>query len=281
MSILKSYAKINLFLHITGKIPNNYHLLDSMVVFAEDLYDEIEITEGKIHSFEVIGPWAKNLLGTNIVETVLEKFSNIIEIPKFYVKIKKNIPIGSGLGGGSGNAAAVIRYLVTKFGQSLNEQDIIKFCTTIGADVPACYYSESLYFRGIGEIISPIKTMPTIYGVIIYPNLVISTKDAFALTRKNFRSEINHIYNFDKAEKLWSFLSVLHNDLLENAKKSLPILDTILDSFSTLTDCRHFSMTGSGSAFFGIFETKDAAIIGASTLQKKFPEYSVYVSKLK
>lgn len=281
MSILKSYAKINLFLHITGNTTNNYHLLDSMVVFAEDLYDEIEITKDKVNSFEVTGPWAKNLVGTNIVETVLNKFPALIDIPKFHVKIKKNIPIGAGLGGGSGNAAAVIRYLVAKCDHNLSEQDIIKFCTTIGADVPACYYSQSLYFKGIGEIISPIQTMPTLYGVIIYPDIVISTKEAFASTNKTFRTEVTHIYNFETTKKLWNFLSVLHNDLFENAKRFLPILDTILDSFSTLKDCKYSAMTGSGSAFFGLFKTKDAAIIGASTLQKKFPEYSVYVSKLK
>lgn len=281
MSILKSYAKINLFLQVTGKTPNNYHLLDSMVVFAEDLYDEIELIEAKVNSFEVTGPWAKNLVGTNIVETVLNKFATIIEIPKFHVKIKKNIPIGAGLGGGSGNAAAGIRYLVSKFGHSLSEEDIIKFCTSIGADVPSCYYSKSLYFNGIGEIISPIKTMPTIYGVIIYPNFVISTKDAFASTSKTFRTEIGHIYNFETTEKLYDFLSPLHNDLLDNAKRSLPILDTILEEFSNTKNCKYFSMTGTGSSFFGLFETKETAIIGASTLQKKFPEYSLYVSKLK
>jgi len=281
MVILKSHAKLNLFLHVTGRTANNYHLLDSIVMFAEDLYDEIEVIESSENKIEVVGPWKGNLVGTNIIETVLEKFSDIAKIPKLHIKIRKNIPIGAGLGGGSGNAAAIIKYLVAKFSHNLSASAIMNFCVHIGADVPCCYHSGSLYFAGIGEIISPINAIPELYAAIIYPSIALSTKDVFSMTNSTFKKKIQRIHDFSDYKELWSFLSKTNNDLFNNASRTQPILSTILEEISRLKHCKHFTMTGSGSACFGMFENKESAITGANTLQKRFPEYSVYVSQLK
>ncbi|MCH9753555.1 MAG: hypothetical protein K0T99_01485 [Alphaproteobacteria bacterium] len=280
MVTLKSYAKLNLFLHVTGKTDDGYHNLDSMAVFAEDLYDTITIKESTENITEVTGNWTENLVGTNIVEKVLESFSFITSIPKFHIKIYKNIPIGSGLGGGSSNAAAVIRFLVKNFKPKISEDNLINCCKNIGADVTPCYYSKRLYFNGIGEKISLIKELPELYGVILYPSLSITTKDIFMKGFRNFEENIEHVYNFQNHKHLWEYLSLTRNSLFQNIGSHKTILTKIIHEIKSLRNCNVARMTGSGSACFRLFENKESASSGAKTLQKQFPEYSIYVTKL-
>lgn len=280
MVVLKSRAKLNLFLHVTGKTDQGYHSLDSMAVFADDLYDNITLQESNENKIEISGPWEKKLVGTNIVETVLNTFASICKIPKFDVKIHKNIPIGAGLGGGSSNAAAVIKFLVQNFKPKLPKNQLIEYCKNIGADVTPCYYSRSLYFNGTGEIISPIQKLPTIYGLIIYPNILVDTKDIFSKGFKDFQQNITHLYSFKNSKELWNYLDKKKNDLFNNVGENKSVLIELIDSIKKLDNCQITRMTGSGSACFGLFEDKQSAIFGANTLQKKFPKYSIYITKL-
>jgi len=280
MVTLKSKAKLNLFLHVTGKTAQNYHTLDSMAVFAEDLYDEIIVKESTENKIEVTGAWTPNLIGTNIIEKVLTTFFSISPIPKFHIKIHKNIPIGAGLGGGSANAAAIIKFLVKNFKPQLSENQLIEYCKNIGADVTPCYYSHSLYFNGIGEIISPIHSMPTIYGLVVYPNLSVNTKEIFSKGFKSFQEDVTHEHAFKDYKELWGYLSQRKNDLFDNILENRNLLIDLINNIKKLRNCHVARMTGSGSACFGLFEDKQNAIAGANTLQKKFPEYSTYITKL-
>ena len=278
--LIKSKAKINLFLHVTGKTSNNYHLLDSMVMFAEDLYDEIEIDISDVNRITVDGPWSKNLVGINLVERVVEKFSSIVALPKLDIKIKKNIPIGGGLGGGSANAASVIKYLADTFLPKLTYREIVDICITIGADVTPCFHSKSLYFNGIGDIISPIEKTPDIYAIIVYPGFSINTKEIFSIGFTKFSDEIIHFSQFHNYNHLWDYLSRADNHLFENIKTHKSDLASIIHALNDLPECKLGRMTGSGSACFGLFESKDRALLGAKALQKKFSRYSIYTTQL-
>ena len=263
-----------------GKNPHGYHLLDSMVMFARDLYDEIEIEKSQTTHITVTGPWKKNLVGTNILQTTLDKFSSLTYLPQFNINITKNIPIGAGLGGGSGNAAALIRHLIDNYLPDLPLNKIVDLCVSIGADVTACFYSRSLYFNGIGEIISPIQIVPDLYAVIIYPNLVISTREIFSSGFQVFHSQVTHFSQFENYKQFWHYLAKTDNQLFNNIRGHKAILNLLIKSLSALENCKIARMTGSGSACFALFENKESAFLGASTLQKKFPEYPIYTTKL-
>ena len=172
---IKCYAKINLFLHITGKTQNGFHLLDSMVMFAKNLYDELHITRADKNEITVDGKWAKYLRGQNILAKTLEKFAPIAKDSNFKIKLIKNIPIGAGLGGGSSNAAELIKFIMQHFKCKISNEKLAE----IGADVPMFLHRKALYFTGIGEKVHPIKKMPQIYSLIVYPNTVISTHEIF------------------------------------------------------------------------------------------------------
>lgn len=281
MHKLKSLAKLNLYLHITGKKDNGYHLLDSMVMFAEDLYDEITLKESSSTSIQTKGPWASGIDSDNILSTTLEKFSQIRSIPSFEITLTKNIPVGAGLGGGSGNAASLIRFLVQNHYPEMEEQEIINLCLSIGADVPACYHSQKLYFNGIGEIITPVESTPPIYAVILFPNLSIKTQDIFRRQSNIFKENLNYKLNFLSSEDMWEYLKKTSNDLFNNVKDLHPEITDILEKISSTKRCKIARMSGSGSACFGLFESYKDALHGANSLQTNFTSYSIYVTKLK
>ena len=281
MHKLKSLAKLNLYLHVTGKKDNGYHLLDSMVMFAENLYDEIAIKESSKTSIKTTGPWSNRIDSDNILSLVVEKFSQIRPIPSFEIILTKNIPVGAGLGGGSGNAASLLKFLVQKYYPDMEEQEIINLCLRIGADVPSCYHSQKLYFNGIGEIITPIENAPTIYAVILFPNISIKTKDIFGRQNSIFKDNLNHKLSFQSSEEMWQYLEKTDNDLFNNAEDLHPKITNILKKISSTKRCKIARMSGSGSACFGLFESHKDALEGANSLQTNFTSYSIYVTKLK
>lgn len=250
-------------------------------MFAEDFYDEISIREAKINYIETNGKWSSSIDSQNILAVVLEEFSKIKTIPKFHIDLTKNIPVGAGLGGGSGNAAALVKYLVNEFHPQMHQNDIINFCLEIGADVPACYYEKKLYFNGIGEKISLIEGTPPLYAVIIFPGININTKEMFIRQSPHFTKELEQIHNFKTHEDIWSFLETTKNDLFDNVKDTYPVLSSVLHKIETTKHCKIARMSGSGSACFGLFESHKNAIEGANSLQKNFTSYSIYVTKLR
>lgn len=250
-------------------------------MFAEDLYDEISIKESKKNYVKAKGKWSSGIDSKNILTIILEKFSVIKPIPNFRIELKKNIPVGAGLGGGSGNAAALIKYLVKEFNPQMSHQDIMNFCLEIGADVPSCYHSEKLYFNGIGEQISLIRNTPPIYSVIVFPDIFISTKETFTRQSLQLTTKIEHVDNFDHHKDIWSFLETTKNDLFDNVKDIYPSILQLVNGIKDTNHCKIARMTGSGSACFGLFASHKDAIEGANSLQKNFTSYSIYVTKLR
>jgi len=247
-------------------------------MFTDNIYDTIEIEKADSNKVEVLGKWADKIAGTNILDKVIETFQAIAPIPKFHIKIKKNIPVGGGMGGGSGNAAALINFLFAEFAQDISKQEITKFSTAIGADVPVCLNSTKSYFNGAGEILSPIESMPYLYAVIIYPNMAISTQEIYEKGFQHYKDQIIHYHNFPSHTMLWQYMEKTNNDLFDNI--SSPIISNIIESIRFSGNCKLARMTGSGSACFGLFQTEKDMEDSARALQKKFPDYSIYITKL-
>lgn len=281
MPVIKCPAKINLFLHVLGRNYRGYHDLDSLVMFAEDLCDELIISEAEDNDIEVVGKWHSTLSGKNTLQVALEKLSYFIGNKKFHIKLIKNIPIGAGLGGGSSNAAALIKYLIEAFKLSLSIGDVIKLLADMGADCPMFYYGKSLYFRGIGEVISLVERIPPLWGVLLYPNAFTLTRSIFAMGFDKYREPIPREYNFKVTEDVFEYLKNTTNDLYKNTLSLLPYLEKTLEEIRNVEGCKFARMSGSGSTCFGLFDNAKQAQQGLDYLQKKFPSYAIYVTQLR
>ena len=253
-------AKINLSLKVVGKAKNGYHLLKSYIIFA-DLKDKIIIKKSTKNVFHVKGVFKNNLL-QNGGETLIKKTlvwcqkKGVIK-ENLNVTLIKNIPVSAGLGGGSADAAALIRACL-HLGKKNKALDIIKSSIAIGSDVPACIYSTPLLCEGLGEKITLCKKpYPKKLGIIlINPRENLRTKDVFnKLQLKNkaiFKTtkplELDTIKNIIKVVKIG-------NDLIDVSTKDVSSIQVILDSLNSILYCKGFGMTGSGATCFGIFSS--------------------------
>lgn len=264
---IKARAKINLFFHITGKRADGYHLIESLIVFADDVYDLIELNEAKDNStFIAGGEFASILIDekNNLIDKALEAFTTDA---KYHCKLTKNIPIGAGLGGGSSDAAMVVKFLVSN-------RDITSELLKIGADLPICYHDAPAFCSGIGEIIEPIENFPRIYMVLVNPRKALLTKDVF---KNNTRINTALIQNkpTDFSKNLIDFLIPLDNDLTESAIQLMPEIQIILKSLQSQKGCVISRMSGSGPTCFGIFNDPKSAIEAQKSIKEIYPSYWV------
>lgn len=276
-----SLAKINLFLHITGKEIGNYHSLDSLIVFAEDVYDVITITSSAEYQLNITGDGAKQLIGRpNIITTAVDALcKHFGKKPAITITLNKHLPLGSGIGGGSSNAATIVKLLCKLWQVDDPGNDFLK---SIGADVPACYFGEACYANGIGEIITPIIKFPDLWAVLVNPNIHITTSQIFKMGLEQFfKPEINHQYNFDSSDELIDLLKHTQNDLYFNSLQLVPILGNVIQVISECDDCVISRMSGSGATCFGLFTNKLVANAAANKLQSLFPGYFIRTTKLK
>lgn len=265
MHKLKAKAKINLFFHITGKRSDGYHLIESLAVFAEDIYDSIAITPAKDNFISIAGGEFAHLLeGENLINKAIQAFG---ENSKYHYHLSKDIPVGAGLGGGSADAA-----LVAKF---LNNNASTTALTEIGADLPICYHNKATFCSGIGEVIAPITDFPAIYMVLVNPRKPLLTKDVFKRNSMiNTASLISKPSSFgNDAKRLIDFLLPLTNDLTEASIALMPEIQTALDLIAKQPGCKIARMSGSGPTCFGIFTDKAAAISASEHIINTNPEF--------
>lgn len=251
---LKSFAKINLSLLIKGKRLDNYHNLD-MVMQSINLYDEVSISlndESKINIF-----CDKNdipLDENNLVYKASKAFFDFLHLKNIGVNInlKKNIPHGAGLAGGSSNASAILYGLNYLINSKLSIPDILNISKTIGSDVSFCSIGGLCRVQGKGEIITSLKTDCKLFFIIVKPNINIYTKNAFkqfSLTQKYSSNNNDDLVNFIISNDFVNIEKNLINDFEKITS------ETILKVKEDLINCgaTNSLMTGTGSSVFSVF----------------------------
>lgn len=247
-------AKINLYLHVTGRRDDGYHALDSVVGFA-DFGDRLEFSQADVFSFSVGGPFSDKIdVSDNLVVRAVEGIAHLAgQYPNFSVHLDKQIPVGAGLGGGSADAAATVEGALQYWGIAAGDvSGLDDFLLSLGADVPVCFYGHAGRIRGIGEIVEPVNLSP-LYMVLVYPNKACSTQAVF----QNYRGDFREIISL--SEVTVDVLSMQTNDLLEAAIVQVPEIADVLSFLSEQEGCVFARMTGSGSACFGVFESVEQA----------------------
>jgi 4-diphosphocytidyl-2-C-methyl-D-erythritol kinase len=255
---LLSPAKVNLLLKVVSRRPDGYHNLVSVVDIVS-IYDTIHMK--RIDGDEVVvGDSTGTLPGGN--DNTIFRAAMLLK-ETFDVKsgvevfVEKRIPQGAGLGGGSSNAATVMKELVRLWGLPVEMPELMKLGERIGADVPLFLYGKSCVMRGIGGRVSPLK-LPAISYVIVYPDFVLSTKDVYNSLRIVLTKEENEVKLSRHFSSVLDIADILENDLEEVAVARCPAISTIKTRLKEAGAVGAL-MSGSGSAVFGIFEASKEA----------------------
>lgn len=278
ISKINSYAKINLSLGVLGKLKNKLHRIESLVSFI-DLHDEISIQQinKKKHKVLFYGRFSKNIPNKNTISKLLELLDrqNFLKNKKYLIKIKKNIPLKSGMGGGSMNASSVLRYFINKNKLLLNTSQISQMANKIGSDVMLGIEKKNLILQGNRKLFRSNKKIG-LYTIIIKPNFGYSTEKIY----KNIKSFSKPALNKNK-NKLFSVSNIisLKNDLEKVAFKKYPFLANIKQNMLNLPKVKFVRMTGSGSSLLAYFNSKKASLNAAKLLKKKYKNYWCILSK--
>lgn len=277
-------AKLNLFLHITKRLSNGYHALDSLVAFA-DIGDIITIESAPSFSFHVKGPFADSfkeeecsafLNGENLVIKAARSLSQVADHSlNIKITLTKNLPLSSGLGGGSSDAAATIWGLQELWNLPHDADYIIPLMTKLGADVPVCLNCRPTIMQGVGDILLPAPTMPEIPLLLINPMISCATQDIFLHHNGTFKKKTSLPKSFNSVFDLAETLRTLENDLFEPALNLIPKIGNVINALNAQEHCLFSRMSGSGASCFGLFETIEHAENTAEKISAENPDWWV------
>ncbi len=264
-------AKVNLSLHITGRRDDGYHLLDSLVAFA-DMGDHLTLTPGDALSIEVTGPFASGVPNDarNLVWQAAEGAGWT-----GHIKLAKNLPHGAGIGGGSSDAAAVLNVLSA---QGIEAPEGLAL--SLGADVPVCVRGRATRMRGIGEDLSEVE-LPQLHALLVNPGVHVPTGAVFAgLTCRNNAPMPDKLPTFKGPADCAAWLSEQRNDLELPAIQTAPVVDRVLSDLRATADALMARMSGSGATCFALYPTKKAAHMAAYDLGTEQAEWWCYAATL-
>lgn len=283
---LKAYGKINLYLKVIKKLKNKYHEIESLFCFF-NIYDEIFVFANRTYNKIIFtGKFSKGISNTN--NTVLKLFNILKKYPKFNklkfkIRIVKNIPQGSGFGGGSADVSVLLNFFNKYLKLNLKKNTISSICNKIGADVEPSLNTNFKILYGSNKIIE-FKKKPKFNLLLVYPNCFNSTKNIY-LSNKIFSKKNNsEIYflkkNILNMNYLIKFLNYKGNDLEQSAFKKNKTILKLLTFLKKLKGCKIARMTGSGSACFAVFENNAHLAEAILTLKKHYKSYWIRKAKI-
>ena len=272
---IKSFAKINIHLNILQKLNSGYHKLETLVMFC-NLHDLIYINKNKKdrHKIKFYGKFAKNIA----TENTIYKLLNILDQKKlldakYSVNIKKNIPIRSGMGGGSMNAATLLNYFVSNKIIKADKKEIYEIAHKVGSDVVIGIYNKNKTLNYKESKVFFLKKKK-IHLLIVKPNFGCNTTKIYSMIKSYSKSKIS----VKKISNIKTFARC-SNDLEMIAFKIYPKLRELKNTVLNLPNIFSARMTGSGSTIIGYFLTKKDALKGAKIIKKKYKKYWCILSK--
>ena len=275
-------AKINLYLHVTGKRNDGYHLLDSLMAFAE-CGDVIEVEAANDLSLSISGPFGEGLPTgpDNLVMQAAEKLRQLAGGTKgARIKLQKNLPVASGIGGGSADAAAVLKALCQLWNVFPTENDLMALALSLGADVPICLTGKASFVSGIGEIITPVPTFPRVPMVLVNPAVAVATPSIFKARQGGFSDHSPFAEICKTANQLVEHIGLRSNDLMAPAIQIASIIEVVLEGLSGQDGILLSRMSGSGATCFGLFDNHQNAHQAARSLKSLYPGWWVERTEL-
>ena len=267
-------AKVNLYLHVLGRRPDGYHLLDSLVVFAE-CGDRIEVAAAKTWQLTIDGPFAADVPAgeDNLVLRAARALANEVGRPaKTAIRLTKSLPVASGIGGGSADAAATLRALLRLWRVGIDGERLRRLALALGADVPMCLSGLPAFVGGIGERIDPAPDLPPFALVLVNPRVALPTARVFAQHAGPFSQSARFDGERpDDARALARMLARRRNDLSAAAMAIAPEVATALRALAGTPGVLLSRMSGSCATCFGLYETPAAAAVASRALAAQHP----------
>lgn len=267
-----SNAKINLNLRIVGH-DGNFHLLQSYFYPIHSLVDNIQISIADLDQVIIKREsYIPEFTDTIISKTIRAMRSQLNFKDCFNVKLHKRIPLGGGLGGGSGNAAAMINAIDQLLGLGLSLDEKCQIGKTIGADVSFFLYNKPCIVEGFGEVITPIQDEQNHHILIVVPDFGCSTQEVFKLYRNSGKEFSGKLSHQELTEK------ICYNDLTGYACMYNPKIVDILSAIANCKGCSGSTISGTGATCFGIFESVKDLKNANNTLRSLYPNFQVYIT---
>ena len=267
ISRIHAPAKLNLNLRITGRRDDGYHLLDSVVVFTA-FGDWIELEPAQVDRVVVTGDFASSVGAgeDNICFRALAAFRDHGGVADCHsITIDKRIPVGAGLGGGSSDAAAILRYLNNASPTPLTDEKLVEAALSLGADVPVCLAGTAQRMQGIGEILTPVDPVPHGHLVLARADAMLPTAEVFRSLRDGGSTEATPLLSSEISGSVAKIIAA-GNDLQAAAISLSPDIAGVLGRLRGTEGVIAAQMSGSGSACFGLFDNGDAAANASETL---------------
>jgi 4-diphosphocytidyl-2-C-methyl-D-erythritol kinase len=274
---IKARAKINLFLHVGEKREDGFHPLQSLAVFT-DFGDRVAAEEADDLSLSLEGPFAAGLEGDG--NLVLRAGRALAERagrpPQARITLTKNLPLASGVGGGSADAAGTLRLLSNLWQLKYDEKVLREIGASLGSDVPVCVRSQPAFMEGRGEVLTPVTSLPRLPLLLVNPRVAIPTADIFAALgeRRGVGMKLPSGGFTDLADLL-RFLEMTSNDLEAPAKAREPAIGDVLNALRRMPGALFTRMSGSGATCFALMPDDGGAMRAAALLREKYPNWWV------
>jgi len=266
-------AKVNLTLHVTGQRADGYHLLDSLVVFA-DVGDVVTAAEGDSLTLAVTGPEAGEVptgKSNSILQTA--RFMGVDDVA---FTLEKYLPTAAGIGGGSADAAAALQAVA-----QLRSVDVPRDVLPLGADVPGCLRGKATRMSGIGEELTDVGGLPDIWAVLANPRVGVSTPEVFKrLQHKDNAPMPDQIPAFETVRDLAGWLAEQRNDLEAAAIAVQPKVAEVLAAFRQVKGQFLTRMSGSGATCFALFGDAKSAKDAAQETSAQHPDWWIQNTQL-
>jgi 4-diphosphocytidyl-2-C-methyl-D-erythritol kinase len=262
-------AKVNLCLHVTGRRADGYHLLDSLVVFAE-VGDRVTATPAPGLALAIEGPEGAALSADP--DNLVLRAARVMGAGAA-LTLWKALPVASGIGGGSADAAATLRAVARLTGQALPDPAAV---LALGADVPVCLQGHPVRMQGVGEVLTPLPALPPLWMVLANPRVPVSTPKVFAALTSRDNPPVlalpTEALRSANAFAAW-LARETRNDLAAPARQLAPVLADVEAALAETSGCLLARMSGSGATYFGLFPGPDQAGAAARHLAASHPDW--------
>lgn len=267
---------MNLALHVTGRRADGYHLIESLCVFCA-FGDTVTVLPADADGLSVTGRFGGDVPSgpENLVLKARDAFRaqhGAGDHPPVSIILDKSIPVTSGVGGGSSDAAATLRAMARLAGHEPEDAELRQLGIRLGADVPMCLAARPLIARGIGEMIEPIASFPALHLVLVNPGVAVETPRVFAALASKYNPALSPLPGALDTDGLLDWLQTTRNDLAGPALGLAPVIGEAIAALEA-QGALLARMSGSGATCYGIFADADAANRAAASIHTQRPEF--------
>jgi 4-diphosphocytidyl-2-C-methyl-D-erythritol kinase len=282
---MRAPAKLNLFLHVLARRADGYHTLDSLVAFTE-AGDDLAAGPAASLSLELAGPFAAALGGADDDNLVLRAARALatasgVGAPGAALRLTKNLPVASGIGGGSSDAAAAMRLLHALWGLEIDDASLARAGLALGADLPVCLHGRACLMGGIGEALRPVNPLPPCGVLLVNPGVPVPTGEVFRRCTPAGGGAVDFGGAFADAAALAAALMACRNDLEGPALAVAPVIADVLAALNRASGCRLARLSGSGATCFGLFDDAAAAEAAAAAIGGAYPDWWLCPTRLR